>query len=149
MAAVRERIDRDELSPGGDVHREHRYMYELTTHPRVVEPMASILGPDLIMKATAFFHKRSGDPGVRRHQDTAYWDLEPPLNPSARVAGDAVVARGEDWQAINHRVEPPTEREPPESVLDRPATGPGSVRTTPDWHVPARWPPRPRGRGIK
>ena len=92
MATVRARVDECLASPvvaeHPDVHRhlDDRTIYELCAHPAVVERVASILGPDVLVWHSRVFHKRSGDPPIPWHQDGAYWNLEPLVSVSAWIA---------------------------------------------------------------
>jgi len=98
MAAIRAHIDdnvlqRDGPNPRTRVqsrHMDSAVVYDLATHPAIVERMASILGPDLIMWATNFFIKEEGGSEIPWHQDINFWPLEPPINISAWIAIDNV-----------------------------------------------------------
>jgi len=53
-----------------------RWMNDLMRDPRVVEPMADLLGPNLLVLRTALFVKVPHDHGtIAWHQDLAYWEL--------------------------------------------------------------------------
>ncbi|MDH3701853.1 MAG: phytanoyl-CoA dioxygenase family protein [Alphaproteobacteria bacterium] len=46
-------------------------------HPRVLDAVASVLGPNLLCWATSFFIKNARDPAfVSWHQDSEYWGLD-------------------------------------------------------------------------
>lgn len=76
--------------PVHDRHRDHDPMYDLYTHPAIIERMASIYGDDLLLWATHLWNKQPGDAEIPWHQDGSYWDIEPPLNISAWIAIDEV-----------------------------------------------------------
>jgi ectoine hydroxylase-related dioxygenase (phytanoyl-CoA dioxygenase family) len=64
---------------------------ELVHHPRILDAVEDILGPDILCWNTNFFIKEPGSPGfVSWHQDAAYWGLDP----------EEVVTA---WVALTHR----------------------------------------------
>jgi ectoine hydroxylase-related dioxygenase (phytanoyl-CoA dioxygenase family) len=67
-------------------HLDHRVMYELSTHPAIIDRMASIFGEDLILWRTNLWEKKPGDRETVWHQDGTYWPIEPVLNISAWLA---------------------------------------------------------------
>jgi ectoine hydroxylase-related dioxygenase (phytanoyl-CoA dioxygenase family) len=73
-----------------DVHRhlDNRTVYELCSHPAIVEQVASILGPDVVVWHSRVFHKRDGDAPIPWHQDGPYWRLEPLVSVTAWIAID-------------------------------------------------------------
>ncbi len=51
---------------------------ELARHPRVLDAVESVLGPDILLWDSAFIVKEPGDgKKVSWHQDMTYWGLEP------------------------------------------------------------------------
>lgn len=72
---------------GGKVTGSYRFkshlllpwMYQLATHPKIVEVVKQILGPDILCWSTDLFPK---DPGTGKicgwHQDATYIGMEPP-----------------------------------------------------------------------
>ncbi|MDQ1385035.1 MAG: hypothetical protein QOG65_2414 [Actinomycetota bacterium] len=94
MDGVRERIDaclaEPVLADHPDVHRhlDNPTIYDLCAHPQIVERVASILGPDLLVWHSRVFHKRDDDPPIPWHQDGVYWNLEPLVSVSAWIAID-------------------------------------------------------------
>src|SRR4029077_17843466 len=73
---------------GQSRHLDCRVVYDLCSHPAIVERMASIYGPDLILWRSNFFIKNPGDPEIPWHQDGNYWPIEPAVNISAWLAID-------------------------------------------------------------
>ena len=76
-----------------DRHFGERFVWELATHPILLDAAEAILGPDLLLLATHFFCKypvapETGERFVVWHQDVTYWGLEPPLALSAWYAVD-------------------------------------------------------------
>ncbi|MGH8224134.1 MAG: phytanoyl-CoA dioxygenase family protein, partial [Woeseiaceae bacterium] len=52
---------------------------ELVHHPRILDAVEDVIGPDILCWTTNFFIKEARDPGfVSWHQDSTYWGLEPP-----------------------------------------------------------------------
>jgi non-haem Fe2+, alpha-ketoglutarate-dependent halogenase len=50
----------------------------LVEHPRVLDAVEDVLGPDLLCWASGLFYKPARDPGfVSWHQDAMYWGLDP------------------------------------------------------------------------
>lgn len=82
MASIRERIDEEIYGPldederhrttsahGQSRHLDNRLVYELATHPAIVDRVASILGPDLMIWRSQLFNKAEGGLEVPWHQD--------------------------------------------------------------------------------
>jgi ectoine hydroxylase-related dioxygenase (phytanoyl-CoA dioxygenase family) len=94
MERIRERIDaclaEPILAKHPDVHRhlDNRTVYDLCAHPEIVDRVASILGPDLLVWHSRLFHKRHAEPPIPWHQDGVYWSLEPLVSVSAWIAID-------------------------------------------------------------
>lgn len=54
----------------------HPWLHELVTHPRILDAVESLLGPDLFCWGGQFFAKPVGDTSyVSWHQDATYWGL--------------------------------------------------------------------------
>ncbi|MGH7142870.1 MAG: phytanoyl-CoA dioxygenase family protein [Planctomycetota bacterium] len=107
MAAIRAQIDRDVLTTDGpdqrkdrnerqqSRHLDCRVIWELCSHPAIVERMAQIYGPDLVLWRSHMFLKEPGGKRVPWHQDLSYWPIEPAINITAWVAVDeTTVANG-------------------------------------------------------
>jgi len=88
-----------------DTHFEQRFVWELATHPAVLDAVCAIIGPDVLLLATQFFCKYPGvtvsarstaggegaeapERFVAWHQDVTYWGLEPPVAVTAWYAVD-------------------------------------------------------------
>jgi non-heme Fe2+,alpha-ketoglutarate-dependent halogenase len=64
-----------------------RWAYELATHPRVLDAVEAVLGPDLLVHSASIFSKPPRSRSfVSWHQDGAYWDLSEPGVTSAWIA---------------------------------------------------------------
>lgn len=90
---------------------------ELATHPKVVDAVESVLGPDVLVHSTIIFFKRPGDGGyVSWHQDGLYATLRAPRLTSAWIAlsestvenGCMRVIPGSHRQGILPHLENPT-----------------------------------------
>lgn len=100
VAATRARFDSLEARVGRaeaeirlhDRHFEDPWVWALATDPRVLDPVAAVLGPDVLLIGSHFFCKypaeERGERFVAWHQDVTYWGLEPPLAVSAWLAID-------------------------------------------------------------
>jgi non-heme Fe2+,alpha-ketoglutarate-dependent halogenase len=99
-AEIRRQFDQLEAAEGRercqigllDRHLDQRFVWELATHPRILDHIAAVLGPDVMLLATHFFCKypaaESGPRFVAWHQDVTYWGLEPPDSVTAWYAVD-------------------------------------------------------------
>jgi hypothetical protein len=69
------------LEDPGARHKPHLYakwVSDLVRHPRVLDAVESLLGPDLLVWRSVFFVKGARDPRyVDWHQDSVYWGLSP------------------------------------------------------------------------
>lgn len=70
-----------------DTHFILRWAYEITTHPRILDAVEAILGPDILAWNTNWFTKMPGEKTyISWHQDGTYWNLRPPTVVTAWVA---------------------------------------------------------------
>lgn len=71
-------------------HKAHllfTWLNELVHHPRILDAVEDVLGPDLLCWSSTFFIKEAQDPGfVSWHQDATYWGLSSPDVITAWVA---------------------------------------------------------------
>jgi non-heme Fe2+,alpha-ketoglutarate-dependent halogenase len=77
-------------------HLFHRWAYDLATHPRVLDAVEQIIGPNILVHHATLFCKYPHDGSfVSWHQDGYYLDLSAPLLVSAWIAlSDSTVANG-------------------------------------------------------
>ena len=69
------------------MHILYRWAHELVTHPRILDAVEDVLGPNILCWTTNFFIKEARDPAfVSFHQDATYWGLDPPDVMTAWVA---------------------------------------------------------------
>ncbi|HRW05045.1 MAG TPA: phytanoyl-CoA dioxygenase family protein [Caldilineaceae bacterium] len=118
MAEVRRTIDEQILEPGHaqglhereyfhDRHLDNRCVYELLSHPSLVEKAASILGPHLVLWRTNFQIKLplsqqdDWDTEIPWHQDCAYYQPSPNVILSAWIAVDETTRANGCMQVIS------------------------------------------------
>ncbi len=92
-------------SRGQSRHMDSPTVYDLATRPAILERIACLLGPDLVVWATNFWLKPPGGAEIPWHQDINFWPLEPPVNVSAWIAIDKVTVENSCVQVIpgSHR----------------------------------------------
>ena len=93
--ALEARIGREAVEVGFlDRHFDVEFIWRLATHPRVLDAVEALMGPDLLLLASGFFTKYPvadrGERFVAWHQDVTYWGLEPALAATAWLAIDDV-----------------------------------------------------------
>ncbi len=75
-----------------DCHFDERFIWQLATHPTILDCIEDLIGPDILLLATHFFNKYGegnlGDSFVAWHQDVTFWGLEPPRAVTAWYAVD-------------------------------------------------------------
>ena len=95
VANYRSQLEAFERQQGGPLrgpmmfktHLLFRWVDELIRHPRVLDAVEDILGPNLMAWNTHFFIKEPGDERyVAWHQDLTYWNLEPDEAMTAWIA---------------------------------------------------------------
>ena len=110
-AGYRAKLEDFEASQGGNIRGRRRqklyllltWVNELVRHPRILDAVEDVLGPDLLCWQTAFFIKEPDRKGfVSWHQDSTYWGLSAPdvctawlaLSPATLKSGAMKVAPG-------------------------------------------------------
>jgi len=59
-------------------HIPFPFLCELISHPRLLDAVEDIIGPNILCWGSSFFQKEAHDPGfVSWHQDSTYYGLEP------------------------------------------------------------------------
>ena len=88
-AHYRAEIDKTCRAIGGQVarlntlHLFFRWAWDLSTHPRLLDCLEQILGPNIVLKSTRLFYKRGGSAAyVGWHQDGVMERLEDPRTPA-------------------------------------------------------------------
>ncbi|MGH7044092.1 MAG: phytanoyl-CoA dioxygenase family protein [Acetobacteraceae bacterium] len=119
-AALRARLESVEAAQGGPLkasmrHKPHLlfpWLNELVRHPRILDAVADVLGPDLLCWSSTFFIKEAADRGfVSWHQDATYWGLSAPdvatvwlaLTPATRANGCMKFIPGSQARQVAHR----------------------------------------------
>jgi non-heme Fe2+,alpha-ketoglutarate-dependent halogenase len=70
-----------------ETHLFLTWVYELVSHPRVLDAVESVLGPDILVWNSHWFPKFPGDRAyVSWHQDATYWGLTPANVATAWIA---------------------------------------------------------------
>ena len=85
VADNRARLEAFEAAQGRPVHGPQRskshllfkWVDELMRHPRILDPVEDLIGPDLLCWNTIFWIKEANSPSfVSWHQDVRYWGLD-------------------------------------------------------------------------
>src|SRR5262245_21542176 len=79
------------------MHLHFRWAYELATHPRVLDAIEDLLGPNLLVWATELFAKHPHDETVSIgwHRDRAYMGFDSQTTTTAWIAlSDSAAANG-------------------------------------------------------
>lgn len=113
MTPIREAIDTNVLNSAGpnprrpmqSRHMDQPEVYDLASHPAIIDRIAGLLGPDLVVWTTNFWLKDPGAAEIPWHQDINFWPIEPPVNISAWIAIDAVTVENSCLRIIpgSHR----------------------------------------------
>src|SRR5436305_10268412 len=110
-ATLRGELERVEAGMGGPLrgdlrHKSHLlfpFLADLVRHPRILDPVEDLLGPDILCWTSNFFIKEAAAPSfVSWHQDSTYWGLSEPdvvtawvaLTPSTSLSGCVRVIPG-------------------------------------------------------
>lgn len=95
-------------------HKPHllfTWLNDLVRHPRILDAVEDVLGPNLLCWSTSFFIKEINDAGyVSWHQDATYWGLSSPdvctvwiaLTPANRVSGCMKFVPGSHKEQVAH-----------------------------------------------
>jgi non-haem Fe2+, alpha-ketoglutarate-dependent halogenase len=77
-------------------HLCYRWAFDLATHPRVLDVVEQIIGPNILVHSTSLFPKYPSETdGISWHQDAYYWGLSSPQLVSAWVAlTDSTITNG-------------------------------------------------------
>ena len=84
VADLRQQLEATEAKQGGALYPAQRnkgfllfkWLHDLTRDPRVLDPVAQLIGPDILLWNTLFWIKEAGtNDFVSWHQDTKYWGL--------------------------------------------------------------------------
>lgn len=118
--AIRRKLEAHEAKSGGPLagsmrHKPHllfTWLWDLVHHPRILDAVEDVLGPNLLCWSSSFFIKEAHDPSyVSWHQDSTYWGLSEPdvitawvaLSPSTIESGAMRVIPGSHGEQIAHK----------------------------------------------
>ncbi len=119
VAALDRRMKATEAKVGGPLkgrmnqkpHLLFPWMNELIRHPKVLDAVESVIGPDILCWGAQFFTKQPGDGTyVSWHQDATYWGLSKPdvvtawiaFTPSVPLSGNMRVVPGTHLTQLKH-----------------------------------------------
>jgi hypothetical protein len=100
------------LSKGQKLYLLQTWAAELVSHPKILDAVEDVLGPDIMAWGCSLFVKDAHDPGfVSWHQDATYWGLSKPdvltawvaLSPATVESGCMKVVPGSHkWPQLDH-----------------------------------------------
>jgi non-heme Fe2+,alpha-ketoglutarate-dependent halogenase len=80
-------IPRERRAVYGLTHLELPWVYEMASHPKVLDAVEGAIGPNILVWASDWFVKFPHDAAfISWHQDGAYWGLRPPKVATAWIA---------------------------------------------------------------
>lgn len=78
---------RDQYAVLSETHTYLRWVFDMASHPAVLDVVEAVLGPNLLIWGSRWFSKMPGDKTyVSWHQDATYWGLQPPSVTTAWIA---------------------------------------------------------------
>jgi non-haem Fe2+, alpha-ketoglutarate-dependent halogenase len=84
---LKELIPRERREIYALTHLMLPWAYEMVSHPKVLDAVEGVIGPDILVWDSGWFVKFARDPAfISWHQDGAYWGLKPPKVTTAWVA---------------------------------------------------------------
>jgi non-haem Fe2+, alpha-ketoglutarate-dependent halogenase len=84
---LRGMIPRERRAVYGLTHLMLPWVYEIASHPRVLDAVEGAIGPNILVWGSDWFVKFARDPAfISWHQDGAYWGLNPPKVTTAWIA---------------------------------------------------------------
>ena len=121
VADFRNKLEAYEAESGGPIkgemrHRSHvlfAWIDEMIRHPKILDAVEDVLGPDILCWNTSFFIKEAHDPGfVSWHQDATYWGLSSSdvatvwiaMSPANKVSGCMKFVAGTHLKQVEHAV---------------------------------------------
>ena len=119
VADFRQKLEDYEAASGGPIkgemrHRSHvlfAWIDEMIRHPKILDAVEDVLGPDILCWNTSFFIKEARDPGfVSWHQDATYWGLSSSdvatawvaMSPANTVSGCMKFIAGTHLNQVDH-----------------------------------------------
>ena len=115
-ASYRRRLEDHERKTGAPLQGNWRHKChllftwadELVHHPKILDAVEDVIGPNILCWTTNFFIKEANNPGfVSWHQDATYWGLEPDDVVTAWVAFTEVTPANGYMQVIpgSHKID--------------------------------------------
>lgn len=95
IADIRRRVEAAEAEAGEQIqkrckikaHLPFPWLCAVISHPRLLDAVEDIIGPNILCWGSSFFEKEARDPGfVSWHQDSTYYGIEPPDTLTAWLA---------------------------------------------------------------
>lgn len=119
VADFRGKLEAYERQSGGPIkgevrHRSHvlfTWVNDLVRHPKILDAVEDVLGPNILCWNTSFFVKEARDPGfVSWHQDATYWGLSTPdvmtvwvaFSPANKISGCMKFIAGTHKSQVRH-----------------------------------------------
>lgn len=119
-AACEQRLRALEAREGGTISRRTNmkphllvpWLEELVRHPKVLDAVEDVIGPNILAWGSGFFTKGAHDPSfVSWHQDSTYWGLSKPeivtawiaFTPSTVQSGCMKVMPGTHGEQLGHK----------------------------------------------
>ena len=119
VAEFRGKLEDYEARTGGPIqgemrHRSHvlfPWINDMIRHPKILDAIEDLLGPDILCWNTSFFIKEPHDPGfVSWHQDATYWGLSSSdvatawvaMSPANKVSGCMKFIAGTHLKQVAH-----------------------------------------------
>jgi ectoine hydroxylase-related dioxygenase (phytanoyl-CoA dioxygenase family) len=110
-----------------DRHLDSPLVAHLATHPAILAQVEPLLGADLMVWRSIFFSKGPTSMEVPWHQDSHFWDLDPPITLTAWLAIDRAHGTDHCMEVVpgSHRTALPHVPSAPGSQFQE-TTAPGS-----------------------
>jgi len=119
VTTLEQRMKATEAKAGGPLkgrlnqkpHLLFPWMNELIRHPKILDTVESVIGPNILCWGAQFFTKQPGDGTyVSWHQDATYWGLSKPdvvtawiaFTPSVPLSGNMRVVPGTHLSQLKH-----------------------------------------------
>jgi Phytanoyl-CoA dioxygenase (PhyH) len=119
VADFRRKLEDYEAASGGPIrgeirHRSHvlfTWINEMIRHPKILDAIEDLLGPNILCWNTSFFIKEAHDPGfVSWHQDATYWGLSSSdvatawiaMSPANKISGCMKFLAGTHKSQVQH-----------------------------------------------
>jgi non-haem Fe2+, alpha-ketoglutarate-dependent halogenase len=85
--SLQKMIPRERRAVYGLTHLMLPWVYQIASHPRVLDAVEGAIGPNILVWGSDWFVKFARDPAfISWHQDGAYWGLNPPKVTTAWIA---------------------------------------------------------------